>query len=470
MKKLLTILLAVACLSSSAWAEPVRLRFIKDDAEALQVRIDMIRHAKKEILVEYFSVWNDDQSVGIMALLIDAAKRGVKVKMLLDALSNSVPNAVLSTMMRHGVDGNGNNNLEVKVYNPISANLKNVVKRTHAKLLITDSDRVLTGGRNIGDKYFGLSDKRNYDDLDVLTEKHVALAATNDFMAVWNAKIVRTPRLFEYEIEKLDEVSCANEENHQNCENNRRGALLNLKKEEVRLEDKLERILDLKGRNELNVRNFDWFEGSQLGSNVTFVSHEPTKLASKESAHMTVAVLDILNKAKRDIVILSPYIIPTEDLFISLAKAMARGVNVKFLTNSVVSTDNLFAQAGYRKYREVLIRMGVELYEYTGPNTMHVKGLVVDEKVTVVGSYNLDPRSAYLNREVGIIIIEELGSNPVARELLKIEKELAQKARLVARGGRKLVEEEELKEVLTLKNSILLKSISFILPLIEHQL
>lgn len=470
MKKLLSVLLSLACLSSTTWAEPVRLRFIKDDAEALQVRVDMIRHAQREIMVEYFSVWNDDQSVGIIGLLIEAAQRGVKVKVLLDALSNSVPNAIISAMLRRGVDQSGNNNLEVKVYNPVSFKLTNAVSRTHAKLLITDGDLILTGGRNIGDKYFGFSENRNYDDLDALTEKSVAVAARENFMSVWNAPIVEIPNLVQYEADKLELGACLFVEAQSDCEAKRAVAIADIAREEKRIQVKLELILQAKGRSAEDVRNFDWFKAANLASQVEFVSHEPTTLVSRDTAQMTNVVLRALENAQKEAVLMSPYIIPTNDLFITIAKLLARGVNVKFLTNSVMSTDNVFAQAGYRKYRQVLIQMGVELYEYTGPNTMHLKGLVVDQRVSIVGSYNLDPRSAYVNREVGLLITEAPGVNPVATELLKIEKNLETKSALVAKLGKMLVVEEPLKDILSKKNSGLIRAISLILPLIENQL
>jgi putative cardiolipin synthase len=100
---------------------------------------------------------------------------------------------------------------------------------------------------------------------------------------------------------------------------------------------------------------------------------------------------------------------------------MGRGLTVKVLTNSLASTDSALAQGGYARYRKPLLQTGVELYELK-PNpdqkrfwdtislggssrgALHAKTLIVDGQVVFVGSFNLDPRSARLDTQNGIVI------------------------------------------------------------------
>lgn len=83
--------------------------------------------------------------------------------------------------------------------------------------------------------------------------------------------------------------------------------------------------------------------------------------------------------------------------------AIARGVRVRILTNSLATSDNLFAQAGYVGDRRDLVQAGVELWEYAGPECLHAKAAVVDDEIVIVGSYNLDPRSEHLNSELALV-------------------------------------------------------------------
>ena len=113
------------------------------------------------------------------------------------------------------------------------------------------------------------------------------------------------------------------------------------------------------------------------------------------------------------VIVESPYLIPTRKLRRGLAGVLARGVRVQILTNSLATTDNLWAQAGYVGMRKRLVRMGIELWEYEGPESIHTKAGVLDRKTSIVGSFNLDPRSANLNTEVAVV----LDSTPLALEV-----------------------------------------------------
>jgi len=115
-------------------------------------------------------------------------------------------------------------------------------------------------------------------------------------------------------------------------------------------------------------------------------------------------LLGLMDAAESSILIESPYLVPSRALRKGLARAHSRGVRVRILTNSLQSTDNLFPQAGYDGKKKKLVRNGVELWEYAGPECLHSKAAVIDDRVVIVGSFNLDPRSEHLNTELAIVV------------------------------------------------------------------
>jgi putative cardiolipin synthase len=116
------------------------------------------------------------------------------------------------------------------------------------------------------------------------------------------------------------------------------------------------------------------------------------------------ALIELLDNAKERVVIESPYLVPTRQFRHSLQRALERGVEVRILTNSLFSTDNILPQAGYVGKRRWLVQQGVELWEYYGPESLHAKTAVLDGSLAVVGSFNLDPRSQRLNTELIVVI------------------------------------------------------------------
>jgi phosphatidylserine/phosphatidylglycerophosphate/cardiolipin synthase-like enzyme len=450
-----------------------RMRFLFADKEALQARIDIVQQAQKEILVEYFSVWNDDQSIAGIALLVDAARRGVKVKIIVDALANSIPYSLFAALIEHGIDGHNNRNLEIKVYNPAySLNLLKLTHRDHAKMLVVDSETVITGGRNIGDKYFGLSKQRNFDDLDVIAQGDIVPRMRENFLAVWNSKVVAPQNLYEYSRERLEPGWCLSNagEAQDQCERQQAYAKSQLDLQFQRIKENLERFLTPgKGPIADSQTGKDWLKDSHAISEIQFFSHEPTELVDRHNNYMSQDLLKLIAKTERELVMIAPYLIPTPDLMKQFTDLLRRGIKIKVVTNSLRSTDNLFAQAGYRKYKQQFIRMGFEIHEYIGPNTIHAKAAIIDGKISLVGTYNVDPRSAYINREIGLGFEESESHHPITDELQTYFDIYFERSLLVGKNGVPYNADQEFAGVSPGKVAAL-KAINFILPLIEGQL
>jgi putative cardiolipin synthase len=416
--KVLLVIFALFFATTSAQAD--RARLLETDRDALQARVDLIQQAKSEILIEYFSVWKDDQSISGIALLLDAARRGVKVKVVIDALANKIPRSYFATLMEHGKDAQGNVNIEFRLYNPFTLNLQKLTHRDHSKLFIVDGEKMITGGRNVGDKYFGFGKKRNFRDLDIILDGPAVKDAREDFLAVFNSDIVKNPVKDRHLPSNVALENCERpqDKDRQNCEKRKKVTLKTYKEALQRLEVSLDKIVDGSWKSVVESNTgTDWLAGYESEATIEFLSHKPDELVTKKTAYMSYELEKIIRTAQDEINIMSPYFIPTKEVMALLQELIYRGVKIRVVTNSVLSTDNFFAQAAYISMKEQVIAMGVELWEYNGPDTAHGKAFVMDNKLSFVGSFNLDPRSIFLNREVGVIIrnspeiVEDLRAN-----------------------------------------------------------
>lgn len=455
---------------TSIFAKDNKVFLVADATQALQVRIDIIQQAKKEILVEYFSIWNDQQSLASLSFLIEAAQRGVKVKIIMDALSSTVPRPLMNALLTKGRDRTGKQNLEIKLYNPISLNLINGTHRDHAKMILVDGKTVLSGGRNLGDKYFGKNPERNFTDLDVLIEGSVAQEVQKNFYSVWNSSVVQTPNLFENSESKMQLGACSpSEDTFELCEAARQRALKEHASELARIRKFMESFALTDAQQTLKKdTQTNWLQSVDETNVVTFLSHDTDSLVNKSNNHMTNDLMMALLMAEQEIEIISPYLIPTDELFSVFQTLMNRGVKVKILTNSLRSTDNLFAQAGYRESKKRLIAMGLEIYEYNGIDTLHAKAALIDQKIVFVGTYNLDPRSSFLNREIGFIIYPNK-KNQLAKDLHQQFIWFQQNSFLVGKDGLEYNKSKEFNGISMFKK-ILLQSMILLMPLFREQI
>jgi phosphatidylserine/phosphatidylglycerophosphate/cardiolipin synthase-like enzyme len=166
--------------------------------------------------------------------------------------------------------------------------------------------------------------------------------------------------------------------------------------------------------------------------NVVFISDLPEK--NQETSGLggggivTEELIRLVEQATSTIEIQTPYLVTTELSWDLFRRATARGVKIRILTNSLASTDNLMAFSGYQRDRETLLKTGIEIYEfkpdaavryaimtsalqetieYKPIFAIHSKSMVVDGRIAMIGTFNLDPRSANLNTECITVIYDE---------------------------------------------------------------
>ena len=355
-------------------------RLLDDPQEAAQARVDIIQQATSDISALYFLARNDRVTLAALALLCDAKRRGVpNVRLIVDATFNRIPKAVLAHLRAEGV--------EVRVYHPLTLRHPSwLFRRMHEKVVIVDAARYIAGGRNLADAYFGLAKKNNYVDRDVYVDGPSAVEAAKHFENLWNSDHVRDlkVRVSQREVERARQ----------------------------KLNDTL-RELECGGFVALDTGR-DWSEGQRQVAFVRFL-HDP--VVHGTGPPVADGLAEILDGAKTSIVIESPYFVPSKALRKLLYKKLREGVSVTFLTNSLHSSDGVLPFAGYLKYRGRMVRAGIDVREYKGPNTLHAKSMVIDGRIAVVGSYNADPRSQNLNTEVMCVTEDEETARQLAESI-----------------------------------------------------
>ncbi len=346
------------CLLLTASAQADVFRLLDDPRDAAQARVDIIRQAKHEIDALYFLARNDRITMAALALMRDAKRRGVPcVRMIVDANFQHIPRAVLAHLSDEGV--------LVRVYHPLTLRHPSwIFRRMHEKVVVADSARYITGGRNLAESYFGLA-KRNYIDRDVYVEGSSAIDADRHFDELWESA----------EVTALD-VSVSPREKA------KASAILD------------DAVCRLEQTGIIDAANHDW--SSAEVDTVEFL-HDP--LPDQDEPRLVVRLADAIANAKSEIVIESPYLVPTGGVLALLRRKVAEGVRVRIVTNSLRSSDGLLPYVGYLKYRRRMRRAGIELHEFKGPDMLHAKSMVIDGRRAFIGSYNVDPRSENLNAE-----------------------------------------------------------------------
>jgi putative cardiolipin synthase len=382
---------------------------ISRNDEALLSRLMLADLAEHSVDVQVF-IWQADEG-GVLLLdrLLRAADRGVRVRLLIDDLLLLGGDRDIAILNHHP-------NLEIRVFNPWQRrsysgvirglefifHIKRLNHRMHNKLIVADNRMAIVGGRNIGNEYFGLNSKYNFGDFDVITVGPIAREVSRSFDIYWNSE-------WAYPGEGLARDMPTED------------SLLELRE---LIKKGLDDSKDSLNRFPMEPRSWNdrigFFLENMVPGLAKVVYDEPLIGADVPPAQLVESLRDIAFDAREEVLVMSPYFIPHGDFFENLHELTSRGVQVKILTNSLASTNHAIVHSAYRRYRRSVIEAGGELYEFrpdaevkaiydTPPVQaevlgMHTKLLVVDRHRVFVGSLNLDPRSIYINTEMGLLI------------------------------------------------------------------
>ncbi|HEX2165482.1 MAG TPA: phospholipase D-like domain-containing protein, partial [Thermoanaerobaculia bacterium] len=185
--RFLALLVAAGVLLSAAAAgEPASARLLLEADEAAAARVAAVLGAEREVLASTFIVGHEPLSLTALSLLRDAARRGLDVRLLVDAQWNRMPPPVAAHLLDEGV--------EIRHYHPFRWRRPGwVTRRLHDKLLVVDGRVLIAGGRNVESPYFGLGrqlTRRDYVDADVEVEGEVAADARRYFLELWESRHV----------------------------------------------------------------------------------------------------------------------------------------------------------------------------------------------------------------------------------------------------------------------------------------
>lgn len=393
--------------------------------EALLARAWLADHAQKTIEVQYF-IWSTD-NIGILAseALLRAAERGVQVRVIVDDLLVDAPDKSLLALAKHP-------NIEIRIYNPqhsvgtpfhkrllnMAINFRGFNQRMHDKTFIVDGKLAITGGRNMAAEYFDYNQQYNFRDRDALLLGAVVQNMEASFNQFWASPlsapvealydglgiIQKHVSVKDAEIQKIYANLHAYAENQENFSPENRKAILETPQAFLKLAEQI------------------------VWTDIEFISDTPGKNKQKYllggGGKTTEKLAQLVENAQQQIVIQSPYLVMSAAAKKLFKKAIQRGVKVRINTNSLASTDNIQAFSGYRNQRDILTKMGVEIFEYKpDPQVkqhllrealaanekppvfaIHAKTMVVDGETVYIGTFNFDPRSQNLNTEVGVIV------------------------------------------------------------------
>lgn len=365
----LTRFALVVFLAVASTADAGVFRLLDDDRDSAQARIDLFQQATTQINALYFLARNDRITLAALSVLCEARRRGVQTRLIVDANFHHIPKPILGYLRDQGV--------EIKVYHPLT--LRHplwLFYRMHEKVVIVDGKRYITGGRNLAESYFGLA-KKNYVDRDVYVDDPESAAdADRHFENLWTSRHVADLSM---------RVSARDKAGAEVLLSNALAAMQ--KKEFIRLDT-----------------NYDWSAEQPNVASIEFL-HDP--VGAGPGPRVGTRLTEVLEKANESIVLESPYFVPSRSLIRLIEAKRKEGVSVMVVTNSLTSNDGFLPHVAYLKYRRHLVRAGVDVREYKGPHCLHAKSAVVDGRIALVGSYNIDPRSENLNTEVMAVADDE---------------------------------------------------------------
>jgi len=381
--------------------------------EALGVRAALADAAERTLDLQYYILRADASTELLIARVWRAAQRGVRVRLLvddLDALGKDLDLATLASWP----------NIDVRVFNPFSmrgsfgiTQLLEILgsgdrlnRRMHNKLWIADNAMAVVGGRNLGDEYFDAAGEVQFTDLDVLLAGPAVRAVSASFDAYWNSAWAVPIEAFVHRVPDAAR-----------------------REEQARaLQERLTGFRDSEYGRAVRATGL----GRALRSGtlpltlapVEAVADPPSKVEPAGAAEPAPALFaqrirPLVAGARSELLLVSPYFIPSEEGLAGMATLVQRGVRVRILTNSLASADPVpLAHAGYARKRARLLAAGVELHEMRPDDAaaarkpirpsvgayLHTKAIVVDRRHVLVGSMNLDPRSRLSNTEIGLLI------------------------------------------------------------------
>jgi putative cardiolipin synthase len=371
---------------------------------AFEARYVFAHLAQRTIDAQYF-IWADDATGRNMLLaLLDAAARGVRVRLLLDDLNLDGQDSTLAAVRAHP-------NIEVRLFNPFETRNAHTLDllydfarlnhRMHNKAFIVDNAVAVIGGRNMADPYFSADEQANFRDLDLFAAGPIVRAASQEFDEFWNSPWATSIHRLVSERPTPDEV-------HEMV---------------AHLHDQID-ATPYPFRTAVDAPFLEHFvdavRGRLIWGKPTLLADRPDKPMTSEPELAETLHAKVGGAIEKELLLESAYFVPAGNGTAHLCALRQRGVEIRVLTNSLASTDEASAYAGFMRHRDDLLRCGIELHELRpdaafvqrewtwlrgrSEAELHTKAVVFDRAAVMIGSFNLDPRSRNLNTELAILV------------------------------------------------------------------
>nr|WP_295681330.1 phospholipase D family protein [uncultured Lachnoclostridium sp.] len=361
-----------------------RAAVVETSQDALDVRIHMINQAKEKIAISSFSIKHDRSCKEIASVVLAAANRGVKVQILVDGLTGFIDMGADPIYYALGT----HENVEIRYYNML-----NLLKpwtangRLHDKYLIIDDSLLLLGGRNISNYFLGEYNTNvlSYDrDIFVYntaaetssSKESVLTQIWSYFESVWNAKesepvFDRVPRHKKNSVTKAYETL---------------GSIYQ----------------DLKTTQPQLFTEGDCVPVTVPTNKITLITN-PIHIMAKEPL-IWYQMVELMKNAKKRVYIQTPYAVFDSSMYNDMKEISNKVSDFRMLINSTAGGDNVMASSDYTFNKPKVIKTGVQIYEFQGDHSMHDKSVLIDDDISIIGSFNADMRSAYLDTEVMIVV------------------------------------------------------------------
>lgn len=363
---------------------PDKIRLIDNRDLGWPIRVNLLQNAKSSVKICNYSIMGGEISDLYYGLILDTADRGVKIDFLINGVMINIygpRNAKFWALVNHP-------NINVRIYEPLNL-LKpwTINNRMHDKIWIVDGKYAMTGGKNVADKFFvDVEDSKKVYDRDVLiktTNSNDKDSVINDFekyfSQLWNSEfiVVKKEKKSKYKQDKAK------------LEKERLLANLNKSREEKSygFED-----------------DFNLDENFYSTRKISLVTNPLQRIKKDPVVLNTVNAL--VNDAKDSVIMQSPYVILNKELR-DILKIENPNVKLHVLTNSPYSSPNLAAISATLNTRSRLVENSSQVYGYQGKGSVHSKACIVDGNLSMVGSFNLDPRSTFLSTENFVVVDSE---------------------------------------------------------------
>ncbi|USD38863.1 phospholipase D family protein [Ferrimonas sp. SCSIO 43195] len=397
---------------------------ISDGREAFIARLHAATDAQASIDLQTYIYRDDDTGRAVLWSLWQAAERGVRIRLLLDDMQTSGNDEALVLLHQHP-------NIQVRLFNPFTkrqwrgleliGSFDRTNRRMHNKAFIVDNSVAITGGRNIGDEYFDASHDVAFGDFDVLLIGPAVIDISTQFDDYWNSDyaIAVDALLDAQPIANRDDITRTFEQRIETDKKQQQAYINSLYQTEL-------------------VAHLERGELPLYWSDARVIADSPHKANSDgtESSLMVDALEKEFRHSSDSLLLVSPYFVPGQAGADNLVAMAERGLSISIITNSLAATDVVAVHSGYQGYRRQLLKAGIALYETkrrpgvkpgswaaSSRASLHAKTMVFDHRTLFVGSFNLDPRSAQINTEMGVLFdspqLAELMTQSLLQQLPK---------------------------------------------------